>query len=154
MSAVTELFEQGEINALVGTKSLLGEGWDAPCINSLILATYVGSFMLSNQMRGRTIRTDRNDPGKTGNIWHLACIFPQKEGKKKDADFSGDYETLARRFDTFLGVSWESPVIESGIGRLGIPDFNTREEMEEINEKMLARASDREGLRAGDGRMR
>lgn len=147
VSAVTELFEQGEINALVGTKSLLGEGWDAPCINSLILATYVGSFMLSNQMRGRTIRTDRNDPGKTGNIWHLACIFPRKEGKKKDADFSGDYETLARRFDTFLGVSWETPVIESGIGRLGIPDFNTREEMEEINEKMLARASDREGLR-------
>ena len=147
VSAVTELFEQGEINALVGTKSLLGEGWDAPCINSLILATYVGSFMLSNQMRGRTIRTDRNNPEKTGNIWHLACIFPQKEGKKKDADFSGDYETLARRFDTFLGVSWESPVIESGIGRLGIPDFNTREEMENINEKMLSRASDREGLR-------
>ena len=72
----TELFRQGQINTLVGTKSLLGEGWDAPCINSLILATYVGSFMLSNQMRGRTIRTDRDHPEKTGNIWHLACIFP------------------------------------------------------------------------------
>ena len=52
VAVVTELFEEGRINALVGTKSLLGEGWDAPCINSLILATYVGSFMLSNQMRG------------------------------------------------------------------------------------------------------
>ena len=155
VSAVTELFEQGEINALVGTKSLLGEGWDAPCINSLILATYVGAFMLSNQMRGRTIRTDQNDPEKTGNIWHLACIFPRKEGKKKHADFSGDYETLVRRFDTFLGVSWENPVIESGIGRLGIPEFDTKEEMEEINQRMLSRASDRAGLcRRWEGAMK
>lgn len=147
VAVVTELFEQGQINALVGTKSLLGEGWDAPCINSLILATYVGSFMLSNQMRGRTIRTDKNHPEKTGNIWHLACIFPQKKGKEKHPDLSGDYETLVRRFDSFLGVSWQEPVIESGIGRLGIPEFDTRDEMEEINGTMLLRAADREGLR-------
>lgn len=123
VAAVTELFRQGEINVLIGTKSLLGEGWDAPCVNSLILATYVGSFMLSNQMRGRTIRTDREHPDKTGNIWHLACIFPTKEGKAKHADFSGDYETLVRRFDAFLGVSWKEDVIESGIGRLDIPEI-------------------------------
>ena len=110
VAVVTELFEQGQINALVGTKSLLGEGWDAPCINSLILATYVGSFMLSNQMRGRTIRTDKNHPEKTGNIWHLACYLPQKKGKEKHPDLSGDYETLVRRFDSFLGVSWQERV--------------------------------------------
>lgn len=82
VAVVTELFRQGEIHTLIGTKSLLGEGWDAPCINSLILATYVGSFMLSNQMRGRAIRTDREQPDKTGNIWHLACIF-QKSGDSR-----------------------------------------------------------------------
>lgn len=148
VAAVTELFRQGEINTLIGTKSLLGEGWDAPCINSLILATYVGSFMLSNQMRGRTIRTDRDHPEKTGNIWHLACIFPQKSGKTKHADFSGDYETLVRRFDAFLGVSWKENVIESGIERLDMPEFDSREKMEEINQTMLRRAADRENLRA------
>ena len=147
VAVVTELFEEGRINALVGTKSLLGEGWDAPCINSLILATYVGSFMLSNQMRGRTIRTDKKHPDKTGNIWHLACVFPQKKGKEKHPDLSGDYEMLVRRFESFLGVSWEEPVIESGIGRLGIPEFDTKEEMERINQTMLSRAADREGLR-------
>ncbi|MGI6007268.1 MAG: DEAD/DEAH box helicase family protein [Ruminococcus sp.] len=147
VAAVTELFRQGAINTLVGTKSLLGEGWDAPCVNSLILATYVGSFMLSNQMRGRTIRTDGEHPEKTGNIWHLACIFPQKSGRTKHADLSGDYETLERRFDTFLGVSWQTDTIESGIGRLGIPPFDSRERMEEINGMMLERARDREGLR-------
>ncbi len=147
VAAVTELFRQGEINTLIGTKSLLGEGWDAPCVNSLILATYVGSFMLSNQMRGRTIRTDREHPKKTGNIWHLACIFPQKSGKEKHADFSGDYETLARRFEAFLGVSWRENVIESGIERLGMPEFDSRAEMEQINRVMLRRAADREALR-------
>lgn len=148
VAAVTELFRQGEINVLIGTKSLLGEGWDAPCVNSLILATYVGSFMLSNQMRGRTIRTDREHPDKTGNIWHLACIFPTKEGKAKHADFSGDYETLVRRFDAFLGVSWKEDVIESGIGRLDIPEFDSQEQMEAVNRLMVKRASDREALRA------
>ena len=52
VAAVTELFQRGRIQVLVGTKSLLGEGWDAPCVNSLVLGSFVGSFMLSNQMRG------------------------------------------------------------------------------------------------------
>jgi superfamily II DNA or RNA helicase len=71
---VTEVFSLGEIQILIGTKSLLGEGWDAPVINSLILASFVGSFMLSNQMRGRAIRIDKKNPGKISNIWHLASI--------------------------------------------------------------------------------
>ena len=148
VAVITELFRQGQINTLVGTKSLLGEGWDAPCINSLILATYVGSFMLSNQMRGRTIRTDRDHPEKTGNIWHLACIFPQKSGKTKHPDLSGDYEMLKRRFESFLGVSWKDKVIESGMERLAIPEFDTKEKMEKVNQMMLWRAADRDGLRA------
>ena len=148
VAVVTEFFTQGKINVLVGTKSLLGEGWDAPCINSLILATYVGSFMLSNQMRGRAIRIDRSHPEKTGNIWHLACVFPENEGAKKGAVLTGDYETLVQRFSTFLGLSWEENVIESGLDRLGIPGFNSKVEMDDINAAMLAKASDREAVRA------
>ena len=45
---VTQIFEQGEIEVLIGTKSLLGEGWDAPSINSLILASFVGSYVFLN----------------------------------------------------------------------------------------------------------
>ena len=148
VEAVTELFRLGEVNTMIGTKSLLGEGWDAPFVNALILSTYVGSFMLSNQMRGRTIRTDRTNPKKTGNIWHLACVFPKRSGQTKHVDLTGDYQTLCRRFDAFLGVSATEPVIESGIGRLAIPAFDTREEMERINQTMLLRASDRDALRA------
>lgn len=147
VSVVTELFRAGDIQILIGTKSLLGEGWDAPCVNSLILATYVGAFMLSNQMRGRTIRTDPENPEKTGNIWHLACVYPDKRKEDQEEKYSGDYETLIRRFESFLGVSWEEPVIESGIGRLAIPEFDSPKKMAEVNQMMLCRAGDRDGLR-------
>jgi ERCC4-related helicase len=76
VEVITELFTQGGITVLVGTKSLLGEGWDAPTINSLVLATFVGSYVLSNQMRGRVIRTQKGNSNKTANIWHLICIDP------------------------------------------------------------------------------
>ena len=49
-------------------------GWDSPCVNTLIIASVVGSFMLSNQMRGRALRIDKNNPNKTSNIWHLVSL--------------------------------------------------------------------------------
>jgi hypothetical protein len=70
---ITSVFEQGGITVLIGTKSLLGEGWDALCINTLVLASFAGSFVLSNQMRGRAIRVDSAQSQKTANIWHLVC---------------------------------------------------------------------------------
>ncbi len=148
VEAVTRLFSAGRIHALIGTKSLLGEGWDSPCINSLILATYVGSFMLSNQMRGRAIRVWKDDAFKTSNIWHLACILPQ-EGTDGQGLPLGDYETLSRRFDAFLGVSYEEDLIESGLGRLGLksPPMGKRE-IEAFNERTMKKAGDRDGLRA------
>ena len=33
---MTALFERGEINVLVGTAALLGEGWDAPSLDTLV----------------------------------------------------------------------------------------------------------------------
>lgn len=148
VSVITELFTRGRINVLTGTKSLLGEGWDSPCINSLILATYVGSFMLSNQMRGRAIRVFAEEPEKTGNIWHLACILPMKEFEGQEGAIAGDYETLTRRFDAFLGISSVEDVIESGIGRLGIDGkISSKREVEHCNKRMLKNACDRDGLR-------
>lgn len=79
VAIIGQLFEQGKILAIVGTKSLLGEGWDSPCINTLIMASFVGSFMLSNQMRGRAIRTFKLDENKTANIWHLVTLEPEEE---------------------------------------------------------------------------
>lgn len=148
---VTELFNRGEIRVLIGTKSLLGEGWDSPCINSLILASFVGSFMLSNQMRGRAIRTMKGNPGKISNIWHLICMEPDMQNAGADAleipAESEDFATLKRRFESFLGVHYEKNVIENGLERLSVitPPYDT-ESLMKINQKTLAMASDRSAL--------
>lgn len=143
ISITTELFEVGGIEVLVGTKSLLGEGWDAPSINSLILASFVGSYVLSNQMRGRAIRAKRNDANKTGNIWHLVCIDPD------DAQGGADLELLDRRFKAFVGVSMDDiPGIENGIKRLRVFDNKvTPNDVERINAQMLNKASKRDELK-------
>ena len=140
--AVTDLFTIGGINVLVGTKSLLGEGWDAPSINSLVLASFVGSYMLSNQMRGRAIRSERGNPDKTANIWHLVCIEP-------DSAVAGeDFDTMQRRFKAFVGVSSLEPVIENGFARLGVgrPPFK-KKDLKLLNENMFMLANNREAIR-------
>ena len=141
---ITEIFQQGEINILVGTKSLLGEGWDSPNINSLILASFVGSFMLSNQMRGRAIRIDKNKPEKVSNIWHLATVDPTDEQADANTVPGNDFATMQRRFACFQAPAYSSDTIESGMDRLDIirPPFNA-EGIARINEQMLTLASDR-----------
>ncbi|HOF16522.1 MAG TPA: DEAD/DEAH box helicase family protein [Bacteroidales bacterium] len=139
---ITQIFEQGEIEVLIGTKSLLGEGWDAPTINSLILASFVGSYVLSNQMRGRAIRSDRKNPDKTGNIWHLICV-------DHTANNGGDdLHLMKRRFKSFVGINNnEGAWIENGINRLNLPKYFTKLDIENYNEKTIQIASQRENLK-------
>lgn len=142
---ITRLFEEGEIKVLVGTKALLGEGWDAPAINALILASVVGSYVSSNQMRGRAIRTERNNPTKTANIWHLVCLDP-------DVEHGGnDRNVLSRRFRGFVGISnheeEEQVVISNGTQRLLLPySLQSYEEIEEQNKRTFEQAKNREAL--------
>ena len=154
---VSKLFEDGKINILIGTKSLLGEGWDSPSINTLILASFVGSFMLSNQMRGRAIRIDKKHPNKVANIWHLVTIEPdyiyqnnklmQKIAKMNENKYyikSADYDALKRRFECFVAPNYSTGEIESGISRLDITEPFTKEHFDQINKNMAARATNRQ----------
>lgn len=143
--AVTEIFTQGYMQVLIGTKSLLGEGWDSPCINSLILASFVGSFMLSNQMRGRAIRVFKQNPEKTSNIWHLVCLSPWG---KDGAEMSEDYALLERRMEHFLGLHYTENLIENGMDRLSVivPPFDEANVVT-INQKMLELSGERASLK-------
>mgnify|MGYP006193747995 FL=1 len=140
---VTQIFQRGDIEILIGTKSLLGEGWDAPSINSLILASFVGSFVLSNQMRGRAIRTQNGNGNKTGNIWHLACIDPTSPTG------GDDFELLKRRFRSFVGITYKEFLgIENGFGRLNLSEnIHHKEEVEKNNTEMFFYAADRDNLK-------
>ena len=141
VEVITALFQLGHIKILIGTKSLLGEGWDAPSINSLILASVVGSFVSSNQMRGRAIRIDSNNPNKVGLIWHLACLDPTNENGGKD------FTVLDRRFSSFLGISnTENNTIKTGIKRLNLPETIFPNDVESLNQKTLALSGTRNSI--------
>ena len=140
VSIITELFEKGCINILIGTAALLGEGWDSPCVNTLIIASIVGSFMLSNQMRGRALRIDKRNKEKTSNIWHLVSLT-------KDIELCQDLFTIERRFDTFEGISYNCNKIQNGLDRLDL-DINDIKELNctALNKKILDYAQARDSL--------
>jgi len=138
---ITEIFQYGDIQVLIGTKALLGEGWDAPKMNSLILASFVSSFVLSNQMRGRVIRTDKDNSQKTGNIWHLVCFDPNSESGGQDMDI------MKKRFKTFVGISTNQETsIENNFERLNIKIIEKEDEIPVVNQESLSWAKNRKDL--------
>lgn len=163
VTALTQLFQEGYIQVIIGTKSLLGEGWDAPCVNSLILASFVGSFMLSNQMRGRAIRVWPNNPDKTSNIWHLVSInlSPRKwfefQNDEENYDetlelqlygLSPDLDLLDRRMTQFLGLHYSELTIESGIDRLDLNQITfSQKGLEKLNQNAITLSQKREELK-------
>lgn len=172
VSIITELFNRGGITVLVGTQALLGEGWDAPTVNTLVLASYVGSYMLSNQMRGRAIRIDPDRPDKAANIWHLVAIAPPtmlermqaaREGKELPSSKRGfdpfdpvpdelgpDIETMKRRAKAFEGVSYKTPLtIENGLARFGFDAVEkwTQYSVADLNRDTIDRARARDELK-------
>ncbi len=139
---VTRYFGEGRIHVLVGTAALLGEGWDAPFLNTLVLASGVSAFVGTNQMRGRALRLRAQNPAKSANIWHVACIDPH------DVSAGGqDLLAVQHRFKGFIGLSAEPRELVSGVLRMGLPkEFNiatcTRN-----NDRFLAKAARRNELR-------
>lgn len=170
VALITELFNRGSIKILIGTQALLGEGWDAPVINSLILSSTVSSYMLSNQMRGRAIRKDKNNPDKISNIWHLASVsVPNKSDFEgitifqqtiTDSDIQDnsslyDLSQLEKRFDGFEAPSYYGKhEIVSGINRVISDKFYsnilTQKEVAftNLNKLSIANAKNREQTKA------
>ena len=163
VTALTQLFQEGYIQVIIGTKSLLGEGWDAPCVNSLMLASFVGSFMLSNQMRGRAIRVWPDNPDKTSNIWHLVSInlSPRKwfefQNDEENYDetlelqlygLSPDLDLLDRRMTQFLGLHYSELTIESGIDRLDLNQITfSQKGLEKLNQNAITLSQKRQELK-------
>ena len=111
--------------------------------------------MLSNQMRGRAIRIWPGHPDKTSNIWHLVAIKPYKnpafskeDQEELDLNPYQDLQTLARRMDHFLGLSYKEDTIETGLDRLNFPEFPfKKKKLEDYNEKIMELSKDRASLR-------
>ena len=90
---ITEFFQEGLTKCLIGTRGLLGEGWDASRINVLVDLTTVTTSMSINQLRGRSIRLDSNWKEKVANNWDIVCLA---EEFTKGFD---DYERFKRKHE-------------------------------------------------------
>lgn len=141
VSIITELFEISDTNVLIGTSALIGEGWNAPFLNSLIMASTVSSFVSSNQVRGRAIRIDPKDKEKVANIWHLLTL---EEIGSDQFILGKNYDELSKRFELFEAISLNNDFITTGINRMDIDDFiYTCEDITQKNMETYAKAMNR-----------
>ena len=143
---ITELFQEGVTNCLVGTRGLLGEGWDASRINVLIDLTTVTTSMSINQLRGRSFRLDKHWPEKVANNWDIICLADEYQ---KGFD---DYLRFQRKHKQLYGVG-DDGAIEKGVGHVHTAFTEAKPEgvsetMNIFNEEMLLRAKNRARTRA------
>ena len=76
VEAVSNLVTEGLVRAIVGTRALLGEGWDCPAVNTLIDLTSVATSAGTQQLRGRTLRLDPAWPRKVAHNWTVTTLMP------------------------------------------------------------------------------
>ncbi|MDP1849179.1 MAG: DEAD/DEAH box helicase family protein, partial [Solirubrobacteraceae bacterium] len=101
------ILDAGATQALIGTRALLGEGWDAPCVNCLVDMTVAATSVSVRQMRGRSLRLDPDDPGKIASNWDIVCVAPEL------ARGSADYRRFVRKH-AHLHAPTETGEIETG----------------------------------------
>ena len=94
--AVSRLVAEGRVRLVVGTRGLLGEGWDCPAVNTLVDLTTVTTSTAVAQLRGRVMRLDASWPGKVAHTWSVTCLLPAGAGLVS----STDLDRLRRKADS------------------------------------------------------
>lgn len=76
LAAVSALLTDGTVRVVIGTRGLLGEGWDCPAANTLVDLTAVATSAATQQLRGRTLRLDPGWPDKVAHNWTVTAVLP------------------------------------------------------------------------------
>ncbi|HEX7162767.1 MAG TPA: DEAD/DEAH box helicase family protein [Trebonia sp.] len=141
---VTRFFTEGGSRCLIGTRALLGEGWDAPSVNVVVDLTTATTPTSVVQARGRALRLDPAWPGKVANNWAVVCVTDQHP---KGAV---DYSRFVRKHDRYFALSGTGDII-SGVAHVDpvLSPFEPPAEgkFDELNAAMLVRAQAREAVR-------
>lgn len=102
-SLVTEALEMGPTRCVVGTRGILGEGWDSPSLNTLVDLTSV-TTSTSVQLRGHSIRKDPSWARRVAHNWDVVCVA--KNFRRGDADL----KRFVRRHGRYWGVVPSGPL--------------------------------------------
>jgi superfamily II DNA or RNA helicase len=137
----TDVFTAGHARVLVGTRALLGEGWDCPKVNVTVDLTTAATVTAVTQMRGRSLRRDAADPAKLADNWTVCCVSPGHP--KGDAD----YQRLVRKHDAYFALT-PTGEIESGVSHCdpALSPFGPPADQGAITTRALAQAARRDGV--------
>ena len=141
---VTRFFQDGHCRVLVGTRALLGEGWDARRITGLADLTAVTTITSVVQTRGRALRTDPEWPDKVAVNWSLVCV------SDRHPKGGNDWDRLVRKHAGFFGIDEEGQVVD-GVAHLD-PQFSPyapppTAEFDAANARALVRSEQRDTIR-------
>ncbi len=100
VGAVSSLIAVGFVRVVVGTRGLLGEGWDCPAVNTLIDLTTASTSTASQQLRGRTMRLDPAWPEKVAHNWTVVAVHPSSRSRTAGVDL----DRLRRKLAPLWGV--------------------------------------------------
>jgi hypothetical protein len=106
VSLVTRYFEAGHCRALVGTRGLLGEGWDARGVNVLVDLTTATTASAVVQTRGRALRTDPTWPDKVATNWTVVAVTESHPGG------SSDWSRFVRKHVGYLAVDSAGEIVD------------------------------------------
>ena len=125
--AVSELVTAGEVRLVVGTRGLLGEGWDCPAVNTLIDLTAATTSASTQQLRGRTMRLDPGWVDKVAHNWSVTCLLPSHPRLRSNPDLNrlrrkAEHLWSLVRIDdpasapvSASGEPGDAPVVETGL---------------------------------------
>lgn len=140
----TRFFEDGGVQALVGTRGMLGEGWDARRVNTLVDLTEATTATSVVQTRGRALRLDPDWPEKTAHNWSLVCVSPDHPTG------ANDWDRFVRKHTGYFALTPDGAIM-SGVGHVDLelspyapPEAET---FDDFNTSMLLRAQERRTIR-------
>ena len=148
LRAATRALESGWTRVLIGTRGLLGEGWDARSVTGVIDLTSATTSTAIVQTRGRSLRTDPARPDKVAVNWTVTCVASERP--QGDAD----YRRLVRKHAGWFSVDEYGDVVEGPAhldSTLG-PDLPPQS-LPNLNARALSRSADAEGIRAAWARV-
>lgn len=142
--SVTRFFDAGHCQVLVGTRGLLGEGWDARCVTGLIDLTAATTATAMVQTRGRALRIDPGWQDKVAITWTVVCVSERHPGG------GNDWDRFVRKHRGFFGTDDRGEIVD-GVAQVD-PDFSPYAApvvagFAGVNARMLTRTGQRDETR-------
>ncbi|WP_193627307.1 DEAD/DEAH box helicase family protein [Brevibacterium sp. CFH 10365] len=136
---VTSFFASGSAQVLIGTRALLGEGWDAPAVTGLIDLTSATTPTAVTQTRGRALREDPKWADKVALNWTVVCISPDHPRGGQD------WSRVVRKHDGFFGTDSSGEIVD-GVAHIDpafSPFYPPEDDIDAINARMTRRSRSR-----------